>query len=83
MPWFAERANLAGRSDTLPAVAAVNEAASALDGRALGKRGAATRQRLLESTGELLESKGLRDLRVVDIAPRGRYVARHLLPVLP
>jgi AcrR family transcriptional regulator len=49
-------------------VAAVNEAASALDGRALGKRGAATRRRLLESTGDLLESKGLRDLRVVDIA---------------
>ncbi len=49
-------------------MAAVNEAASALDGRALGKRGAATRQRLLESAGELLESKGLRDLRVVDIA---------------
>ncbi len=49
-------------------MAALNEAASALDGRALGKRGAATRRRLLESTGELLESKGLRDLRVVDIA---------------
>jgi AcrR family transcriptional regulator len=49
-------------------VAAVNEAGSALDGRALGKRGAATRRRLLEATGELLESKGLRDLRVVDIA---------------
>jgi AcrR family transcriptional regulator len=49
-------------------VAAVNEAASALDGRALGKRGAATRARLLDATGALLESKGLRDLRVVDIA---------------
>ena len=49
-------------------MAAVNEAASALDGRALGKRGAATRSRLLEATGELLESNGLRDLRVVDIA---------------
>jgi AcrR family transcriptional regulator len=49
-------------------VAAVNEAASALDGRALGKRGAATRARLLDATGSLLESKGLRDLRVVDIA---------------
>ena len=40
----------------------------ALDGRALGKRGAATRRRLLDATGELLESNGLRDLRVVDIA---------------
>jgi AcrR family transcriptional regulator len=49
-------------------VAAVNEAASALDGRALGKRGAATRARLLDATGSLLEIKGLRDLRVVDIA---------------
>jgi AcrR family transcriptional regulator len=46
----------------------VNEAANALDGRALGKRGAATRARLLDATGELLESNGLRDLRVVDIA---------------
>ncbi len=49
-------------------MAAVNGAASALDGRALGKRGAATRRRLLDATGALLESKGLRDLRVVDIA---------------
>lgn len=49
-------------------MAAVDETASALDGRALGKRGAATRRRLLEATGELLESNGLRDLRVVDIA---------------
>ncbi len=40
----------------------------ALDGRALGKRGAATRRRLLDATGEQLESNGLRDLRVVDIA---------------
>jgi AcrR family transcriptional regulator len=40
----------------------------ALDGRALGKRGAATRQRLLAATAEQLESNGLRDLRVVDIA---------------
>ena len=49
-------------------MAAVEESASALDGRALGKRGAATRRRLLDATGELLESNGLRDLRVVDIA---------------
>jgi AcrR family transcriptional regulator len=49
-------------------VAAVGETASALDGRALGKRGAATRRRLLDATGALLESNGLRDLRVVDIA---------------
>ena len=49
-------------------MAAVDETASALDGRALGKRGAATRARLLDATGQLLESNGLRDLRVVDIA---------------
>ncbi len=49
-------------------MAAVGETASALDGRSLGKRGAATRRRLLDATGALLESNGLRDLRVVDIA---------------
>ena len=46
----------------------MKDSASALDGRALGKRGAATRRRLLDATGDLLESNGLRDLRVVDIA---------------
>ena len=40
----------------------------ALDGRALGRRGARTRRRLLDATGALLETRGLRDLRVVDIA---------------
>lgn len=40
----------------------------ATDGRALGQRGAATRSRLLDATGELLETHGVRDLRVVDIA---------------
>jgi AcrR family transcriptional regulator len=40
----------------------------AIDGRALGKRGAATRRRLLDATARLLESHGVRDLRVVDIA---------------
>jgi len=42
----------------------------AIDGRALGRRGAATRGRLLEATNELLETHGVRDLRVVDIARR-------------
>jgi AcrR family transcriptional regulator len=42
--------------------------ATALDGRALGKRGAETRRRLLEATAARLEQNGLRDLRVVDIA---------------
>lgn len=40
----------------------------ALDGRALGKRGALTRRRLLDATARLLETEGVRDLRVVDIA---------------
>ena len=39
-----------------------------LDGRPLGKAGAATRRRLLDATARLLESDGVRDLRVVDIA---------------
>lgn len=42
--------------------------ARALDGRALGKRGALTRRRLLDATATLLEDRGVRDLRVVDIA---------------
>ena len=40
----------------------------ALDGRALGRRGAQTRRRLLDATAALLETHGIRDLRVVDIA---------------
>ena len=50
-------------SDTALSVGGV-----ALDGRPLGKRGAATRRRLLDATAGLLESHGVRDLRVVDIA---------------
>jgi AcrR family transcriptional regulator len=42
--------------------------AVALDGRALGKRGVQTRRRLLDATAEMLETHGIRDLRVVDIA---------------
>ena len=44
------------------------EPAVAIDGRALGRRGAQTRRRLLDATAELLETRGIRDLRVVDIA---------------
>src|SRR6201989_3010157 len=40
----------------------------ALDGRQLGKRGAPPRRKLLGATAVLLESHGIRDLRVVDIA---------------
>ena len=42
--------------------------AVAADGRALGRRGAQTRRRLLDATAALLETHGIRDLRVVDIA---------------
>jgi len=42
--------------------------ATAIDGRALGRRGAQTRRRLLDATAEMLETHGIRDLRVVDIA---------------
>jgi AcrR family transcriptional regulator len=44
------------------------ERAVAIDGRALGRRGAQTRRRLLDATAEMLETHGIRDLRVVDIA---------------
>src|SRR5450432_795053 len=46
------------------------EDAVAIDGRALGSRGARTRRRLLDATASLLETHGIRDLRVVDIARR-------------
>jgi AcrR family transcriptional regulator len=42
--------------------------AVALDGRPLGKRGIATRRRLLDATAHLLGTHGVRDVRVVDIA---------------
>ncbi len=40
----------------------------AVDGRVPGRRGMATRQRLLEHTSALLETTSYRDLKVVDIA---------------
>jgi AcrR family transcriptional regulator len=47
----------------------VNEASlRALDGRVPGRRGLATRQRLLEATAEQLETTSYRDVKVVDIA---------------
>jgi AcrR family transcriptional regulator len=42
----------------------------AIDGRSLGSRGVRTRRRLLDATATLLETHGIRDLRVVDIARR-------------
>jgi AcrR family transcriptional regulator len=43
-------------------------AASSVDGRPLGERGARTRRRLLDATATLLDRHGARELRVVDIA---------------
>jgi len=40
----------------------------AADGRVPGRRGRATRQRLLDETAEMLKSSNYRDLKVVDIA---------------
>ncbi|MCB0977052.1 MAG: TetR/AcrR family transcriptional regulator, partial [Acidimicrobiales bacterium] len=40
----------------------------AADGRVPGRRGRATRQRLLECTGQMLRDRSYRDLKVVDIA---------------
>jgi AcrR family transcriptional regulator len=47
---------------------AAGSRAVALDGRPLGRRGIETRRRLLEATADLLETHGVRDVRVVDIA---------------
>ncbi|HSS10727.1 MAG TPA: TetR family transcriptional regulator [Acidimicrobiales bacterium] len=40
----------------------------AIDGRRLGVRAKATRRRLLDATTELLETEGILDLKVVDVA---------------
>lgn len=44
------------------------DALRAADGRVPGRRGRATRQRLLESTGEMLTTTSYRDVKVIDIA---------------
>lgn len=45
-----------------------NDEPRAADGRVPGRRGRATRQRLLECTGQMLRDRTYRDLKVVDIA---------------
>lgn len=45
-----------------------DESLRAADGRVPGRRGRATRQRLLECTSDMLRSTSYRDLKVVDIA---------------
>ncbi|MCU1496260.1 MAG: regulatory protein TetR [Acidimicrobiales bacterium] len=44
------------------------EAPRAADGRVPGRRGRATRQKLLDCTAEMLRTRSYRDLKVVDIA---------------
>ncbi len=51
-----------------PDGAARNDVVIASDGRTVGRRGTATRRRMLDATATLLVSQPLRDLRVVDIA---------------
>ena len=42
----------------------------ALDGRRLGRRAQATRRKLLDATAELLQTRRLLDLTVVEVARR-------------
>jgi AcrR family transcriptional regulator len=49
-------------------VTAASDGVQALDGRELGTRGTRTRRALLDATARLLEARGARELRVVDIA---------------
>lgn len=53
---------------TLPRVRESLSRVVAADGRTLGARGERTRRRLLDATEGLLKRRGVRDLRVVDIA---------------
>ena len=49
------------------AVKTTEEQTLAQDGRAVGRRGLATRQKLLAATAQLLSERSIRDIRVVDI----------------
>jgi AcrR family transcriptional regulator len=61
----ADRAPLEQRE---PSADAEAEDLRASDGRVPGRRGRATRQRLLDRTAEMLRSTSYRDLKVIDIA---------------
>ncbi len=56
------------RTDETPDPAAEAEEPRAADGRVPGRRGRATRQKLLDCAAEMLRSSSYRDLKVVDIA---------------
>jgi AcrR family transcriptional regulator len=55
-------------SEVTPLHPADDEELRAADGRVPGRRGRATRQRLLECTGDLLTTTSYRDVKVIDIA---------------
>jgi AcrR family transcriptional regulator len=56
-------------SEPVPALDADDELV-AIDGRRLGRRAQATRRKLLDATAELLETRRLLDLTVVEVARR-------------
>src|SRR5690606_17909694 len=51
-----------------PSPRAVDGALRAVDGRVPGRRGLATRRRLLDTLAEMLATTSYRDLKVVDVA---------------
>lgn len=60
--------SLGAVTDTVASDSIDGPEARAADGRVPGRRGMATRQRLLECTGQMLRSSAYRDIKVVDIA---------------
>ncbi len=64
----ADRSAETGPSDPSAATGPPAEEARAADGRRPGRRGLATRQKLLDCTAEMLGSGPYRELKVVDIA---------------
>lgn len=55
-------------SEVVPSEQERDEELRAADGRRPGRRGLATRQRLLDTTAKMLRSSSYRDLKVIDIA---------------
>lgn len=65
---MAEVTPLRGVEQGLDDIADVDGALRAADGRVPGRRGRATRQRLLDCTREMLATTSYRDVKVIDIA---------------
>jgi AcrR family transcriptional regulator len=53
---------------TTPSTSAASDELTAADGRTPGRRGRATRERLLAATADLLATRSYREVKVVDIA---------------